>query len=119
VPTGIVKANHMLDIIIYIGYITLAIALGLSLLFTVKGLLAAGKKALSTLAATGALVVLFVISYSVSEGVDVLGTTPGEVLATANQSRLVESGLFCFYIVQFAAIVTALYAAVTGALKKR
>ncbi len=109
----------MLDIYLYIGYITLAIALGLALLFTVKGLLAAGKKALSTLAATGALIVLFVITYSVSQGADVLGTTSGEVLATANQSRLVESGLYCYYIVQLAAIVTALYAAVTGALKKR
>lgn len=109
----------MLDIYLYIGYATIAIALGLALLFTVKGLIASGKKALSTLAATGALVVLFIITYSISEGVDVLGTTPGEVLATANQSRLVESGLYCFYIVQLGAIVTALYAAITGALNKK
>lgn len=109
----------MLDIYLYIGYATLAIAIGLTLLFTVKGLIAAGKNALSTLAASGALVLLFVITYSLSEGIDFVGTTSGEVLATSNQVRLVESGLYCYYIVQLAAVVTALYAAITGALNKK
>ena len=81
--------------------------------------IAAGKKALSTLAATGALVLLFVITYSISEGVDFLGASSGEVLATAKQVKLVESGLYCYYIIQLAAIVTAFYAAITGALNKK
>ena len=107
-----------LDIILYIGYIMLFGTTFIALGFSAYNMFREGKKALVSLAGIVVILVMFIIAYSLSVGEEVRGVTSGEVLATAGESRFVEASLYCFYVVITVAVGTAVYSAISGALKK-
>ena len=107
-----------LDIMLYIGYIMLFGTTFVAFGFSAFSMFREGKKALIPLIAIVAMLVLFIIAYSISVGEEVRGATSGEILATAGEARFVEATLYCFYVVIIAACGTAVYSAISSALKK-
>ena len=107
-----------LDIILYIGYIMLFGTALIAVGFSAFNMFREGKKALVSLIGIVVILVMFIIAYSLSVGEEVRGATSNEVLATAGEARFVEAMLYCFYVIMAASIGTAVYSAISGALKR-
>ena len=87
---------------IYIAFATLAIIIIFVLVFVLKNLFTHGAALKSTLIGLGIFAAIIFISYMLSSGVE----TPmrdGEVLS-AFKSRLVETGIYTFYILAIVAV---------------
>ena len=98
--------------IIYLAQLVLAIAVFLSLGFSLKNLASDKQKMISSLKAIGAFLTVLVVAYLFSSGEE----TPlqdGEVLS-ASGARWVETGIRMFYFLT----VIAVFAMISGSVRK-
>ncbi len=102
--------------LVELSRIVLILTVAITLIFTLRGLFSDGKKLKKAGISIGFFLVIILISYLLSEGVE----TPmkdGEVLSASN-SKLVETGIRSFYLLSVIAIGLMLFSGVTKLLKK-
>jgi hypothetical protein len=102
--------------LVELAKIVLLITVTVTLVFTLRGLFSDGKKLKKAGMSIGFFLLVVVISYMLSDGVE----TPikdGEVLS-ASVSRWVGTGIRTFYILSIIAIGLMLFSGVTKILKK-
>lgn len=106
--------TSLLNPFMWVSYIILAITILIVLFFSIKEIFTGNVK--KTLLSLGGFVLIIVISYAVSSGVE----TPmrdGEVLSESG-SRWVSAGLTMFYILAALAIVAMLLSSVRKILTR-
>ena len=94
----------------------LSIAVVVTIVFSLMNLASDIKKLKKALITIGLFLIVIIISYVISEGVE----TPmkdGEVLS-ANGSRLVETGIVTFYMLTLIAFGSMIFSAVKKIIKK-
>ncbi|MCC4211595.1 hypothetical protein [Leeuwenhoekiella parthenopeia] len=96
--------------IIYIAYVTIAIAIVFVLVFVLKNLFSSGSSLKSTLIGVGAFLAIVVISYVLASGEEVT-MRDGEVVS-ASASRWIEAGIYMFYILALVAIGSMVFSGV-------
>ncbi len=106
--------SSVVDPFMIVAYVVLAIVLVLVLIYVLKGL--AGGDIKKTLISIGAFLLVVVISYALSSGVETV-MKDGDIL-TEGQSRLVGTGLRTFYILAFIAIGSMLLSGVKKLIAK-
>jgi hypothetical protein len=105
----------MIDLGFYIFYALLIIAIVLTVAFPIIHMLREPSTLLRTAIGVGVVVVLFVISYALSDS-DVnlkaaaLGVTP-------TSSKLIGAGLIMFYVTLVGSVLALIYSEVSKALK--
>ena len=102
--------------LVELSRIVLILTVAITLIFTLRGLFSDGKKLKKAGISIGFFLVIILISFLLSEGVE----TPmkdGEVLSASN-SKLVETGIRSFYLLSVIAIGLMLFSGVTKLLKK-
>ena len=102
--------------LVELSRIVLILTVAITLIFTLRGLFSDGKKLKKAGISIGFFLVIILISFWLSEGVE----TPmkdGEVLSASN-SKLVETGIRSFYLLSVIAIGLMLFSGVTKLLKK-
>ncbi|MGJ8665032.1 MAG: hypothetical protein ACSHW7_01580 [Patiriisocius sp.] len=97
-----------LDGILYVAYITFAIVLVAVLIFVLKGLFEGNIK--KTLISIGAFLLIFVIAYALSTGVESTNRE-GEII-TAQTSKWIGTGLYAFYIMAILAVIAMVFSGV-------
>lgn len=97
-----------LDGILYVAYITFAIVLVAVLIFVLKGLFEGNIK--KTLISIGAFLLIFVIAYALSTGVESTNRD-GEII-TAQTSKWIGTGLYAFYIMAILAVIAMVFSGV-------
>ncbi len=97
-----------LDGILYVAYITFAIVLVAVLIFVLKGLFEGNIK--KTLISVGAFLLIFVIAYVLSTGVESTNRD-GEII-TAQTSKWIGTGLYAFYIMAILAVIAMVFSGV-------
>ena len=102
--------------LITLALIVLAIAVIVTLVFSIMNLASDSSKLKKALMTTGLFLLVVAIAYALSEGVE----TPmkdGEVLS-AGGSRLVGTGIRSFYILTFVAFGSMMFSGIKKILKK-
>jgi len=102
--------------IIFLAQIILAVAVIISLGFSIKNLVSDRNKLKSSLVSIGAFLVVLIVAFVFSSGEE----TPlqdGEVLS-ASGARWVETGIRTFYFLTFIAICSMAYGSVRKLIKK-
>ncbi|KAA3625226.1 MAG: hypothetical protein DWP94_01490 [Flavobacterium sp.] len=100
-----------LDAQLYIAYITLALTLFIVLVYVLKETFSGNLK--KTLMSIGAFLLVVIIAYFMSEGVET-EMRDGEMLS-ANGSKWVGTGLNTFYILAIVAIGSMIYSGIKKA----
>ena len=105
----------MLDFGFYLFYALLIIAVALTVVFPIIHVLREPSTLLRSAIGVGVIVVLFVISYALSDSevnlkAAALGVTP-------TSSRLIGAGLIMFYITLVLSILALIYSEISKALK--
>ncbi|WP_240032222.1 hypothetical protein [Psychroflexus aestuariivivens] len=106
--------SSVLNPFMWVSYIILAVTILIVLFFSIKEIFTGNVK--KTLLSLGSFVLIIVISYAVSSGVE----TPmrdGEVLSESG-SRWVSAGLTMFYILAALAIIAMLLSSVRKILTR-
>jgi peptidoglycan/LPS O-acetylase OafA/YrhL len=103
-----------LDAQLYIAYITLALTLFIVLVYVLKETFSGNLK--KTLMSIGAFLLVIIIAYVLSEGVET-EMRDGEILS-ANGSKWVGTGLHAFYILAVVAIGSMIYSGIKKATTK-
>jgi uncharacterized membrane protein YozB (DUF420 family) len=93
-----------------LAYIALTVAALAAIMFPVIYMLQDLKKAKSALIGVGTVAVVFLISYLLADGQDI-------EKATAGQMKMVEAGMYLFYILLGTSIVAILYFTVSRYFK--
>ncbi len=88
--------------LIYIAYITFAIALVFVLVFVIMNLFSNGAAIKGTLIGLGAFLAVILISYLLASGEE--STTRDGTVITASTSHWVETGIYAFYILAVLAV---------------
>lgn len=91
---------------IYLAYLTVIIAAGLSIYYSIVAL-AKSKNAKKVLINFTVFIGIFIVGLIVGKGEEVI--KDGEVVATAFGSRMVSAGLFMFYVLAAGAILLMIY----------
>lgn len=104
-----------IDILLYVGYGLIFLAVGSAIIFPLIQGLKNPKGLVKSLIGVGALVVLFVIGYSLSSSA-VTNSWAAKGI-TESVSKLVGAGLIMFYIVLAAAAIGLIYSEVSKAFK--
>ncbi len=104
-----------IDILLYIGYTLIAIAVGSAIVFPLIQGIQNPKSLVKSLMGVGALVVLFIIGYALSSSA--VTTTWAAKGITENVSKLVGAGLIMFYIVLVIAALALIYSEISKAFK--
>jgi hypothetical protein len=102
--------------LITLALVILSIAVVVTIVFSLMNLASDIKKLKKALITIGLFLIVIIISYVISEGVE----TPmkdGEVLS-ANGSRLVETGIVTFYMLTVIAFGSMIFSAVKKIIKK-
>ncbi|MGQ9846543.1 MAG: hypothetical protein ACUVQP_03445 [Bacteroidales bacterium] len=102
----------MIDVVLYLTYFLLLVAILLVLAFAGWFLVKNFKKSKTTIFAFIALVLLFVISYFISSGEVYEKFQIGEGL-----SKLIGGSIITLYIMFFGAILTAIYSEISKMFK--
>ena len=89
-----------LDPFMYVAYITMGIAVVITVLFALKGIFAGDIK--KTLISLGVLIAVVVISYILADGVQ--STTRDGAIITASTDKWIGTGLYVFYILAVVAV---------------
>jgi len=97
-------------------YILLAIAAVAAIVFPLITMAQNPKGAKNALIGVGALLVIGVLAYVMSSGVETLDHD-GKILATASEAKMSQAGLIAFYILAAGAIGSIIYAEVSKMLK--
>ncbi|HET8753618.1 MAG TPA: hypothetical protein VFM59_04585 [Salinimicrobium sp.] len=105
--------GSVLTPLLYLSYIILAIAIGLVLIFMIKGLFSGNIK--NTLIAVGGFVLIVVLAYLFTDGAE-MQLKDGSVLS-ASASHWVSAGLVTFYIMATIAILVMLTSGVKKLMK--
>jgi len=105
----------MIDLGFYIFYALLIIAIVLTVAFPIIHTLREPSTILRTAIGVGVVVVLFVVSYALSDSevnlkAAALGVTP-------TSSRLIGAGLIMFYVTLVGSVLALIYSEVSKALK--
>ncbi|MDD4031632.1 MAG: hypothetical protein PHS48_00115 [Bacteroidales bacterium] len=106
-----------LDYFLYFTYIIFFVAIGLTLYFGLKGMFENIKSSIIPLASLFGIIILFLLSWALTDGQEVTSSN-GVILASAGQSHFVSASLNMVYIVAGAAILSAVYTAVSSAYNK-
>lgn len=93
---------------LYLAYIIIAVAIGLVLVFMIKGLFSGNIR--NTLIAVGSFVLIVVLAYLFTDGSE-MPLKDGSMLS-ASSSHLVSAGLVTFYIMATIAILAMLISGV-------
>lgn len=101
-----------------IGYLVLAIIIGLVLYFIIKNIISNASSLKNTLIGVGAFLGVLLISYLLTFGDSVKYKLNDEEFASDSTSHFVGAGLTAFYILIFAAIGAAVYSSVKKILNK-
>lgn len=104
-----------IDILLYIGYGLIFVAVGSAIVFPLIQGLKDPKSLVRSLIAVGALVVVFIIAYALSSS-DVTNAWAAKGV-TENVSKLVGAGLIMFYIVLIVAVLGLIYSEISKAFK--
>ncbi len=102
--------------LVELARIVLFLTVGVTLVFTLRGLFSDSKKLKKALISIGLFFVIIIISFVLSEGVET-PTKDGEVLS-AVASRWVGAGIRTFYILSFIAIALMIFSGVSKLIKK-
>lgn len=97
-------------------YLLLAIAAVSAIVFPIITMAQNPANGKNALIGVGGLVVVFVLGYLLSSGVETLDPE-GKLLATAAEAKMSEAGLIAFYILGAGAIGSIVYAEVSKMLK--
>ena len=106
-----------LDYFLYFTYIIFFVAVGLTFYFSFKGMFENIKASIIPLASVGGIILLFLLAWTFTDGQEIASSN-GVILASAGQSHFVSASLTIVYIVVGAAILSALYSAVSSAYNK-
>ena len=104
-----------IDILLYVGYGLIAIAVGSAIIFPLIQGLKNPKGLVKSLIGVGALAVLFIIGYTLSSSAVAVSWAAKGI--TAGVSKLVGAGLIMFYIVLLVAALGLIYSEVSKAFK--
>ena len=96
--------------LIYIAYITFAIALIFVIAFVIMNLFSSGSSIKSTLIGVGAFLAVVLVSFLLASGEETV-TRDGAII-TASTSRWVETGIYAFYILGIFAIGAMIFSGV-------
>ena len=102
--------------LIMLAIIILSIAVLVTVIFSFRGLASDINKVKKSILTTGILIIVFGISYGISDGIE----TPlkdGEMLS-ASGSRWVGTGIRVFYILTFVAFVSMIFSSVKKLIGK-
>lgn len=94
------------------AYILLAVAVVTAIGFPILDVIKNPKGAKGALIGIGAIVVVFGISYTLGSEVN-----PSKIEISGGTARLVDTGLFAFYILSIVAIIATIYAEVSKIFK--
>lgn len=97
-------------------YILLAIAAVTAIVFPIITMVQNPKGAKNALIGVGALVIIALLCYMLSSGVDTFDHE-GNLLATASESKMSQAGLIAFYILGAGAIGSIIFAEISKMLK--
>ena len=103
-----------LNLQLYVAYITLALTLFIVLVYVLKETFSGNLK--KTLMSLGAFILVVIIGYLLSEGVET-EMRDGEMLS-ANGSKWVGTGLHTFYILAILAIGSMIYSGIKKAMMR-
>lgn len=104
-----------LDGYMYVAYITLAITLIITVLFSITQLFTHKEALKKTLLSVGLFVVIIAISYALASGEAV--SKAGEEIVSASGAKWVDTGLRVFYILAFIAIGSMIYSGIRKLIK--
>ena len=104
----------MLDVGLYIFYALLGIAVLAAVLFPILSAISQPRALLKSMAGAGALVVLFIIAYAMSNS-EV--SAKNASLISPGFSRMISAGLILFYITLILSVLAVIYSEITKALK--
>jgi type IV secretory pathway VirB2 component (pilin) len=107
-------SGNGLNMQLYVAYITLALTLFIVLVYVLKETFSGNLK--KTLMSLGAFILVIVIGYVLSEGVET-EMRDGEMLS-ASGSKWVGTGLHTFYILAIVAIGSMIYSGIKKAMMK-
>ena len=105
----------MLDLGFYIFYALLFIAVALTVVFPIIHMLREPSTLIRSAIGVGVVVVLFVISYALSDSE--VNLKAAAVGVTPTSSRLIGAGLIMFYITLVLSVLALIYSEISKALK--
>ncbi|WP_461532946.1 hypothetical protein [Sinomicrobium sp.] len=116
VPVEVASGDSNVNLMFVVSYILLGIAIVVTILFTIKGILGHHKlkQMITSLVVFG---LVLVVSYLVASGDPILAQD-GSVAADASTSKLVGAGLIAFYVLTVLAVVAMLSSGVKKVLFK-
>ena len=100
--------------VIPLAYIALGIAALSALAFPIIQMFSDLKKARNAFIGIGALVVIFFICYAMAGGSDF---TIGQIHVAGSKMKLVEAGIYAFYVTLIGSVVAILYSAISSYFK--
>jgi hypothetical protein len=103
------------DIGLYLAYTVLIVAVAAAIVLPLLNALKHPKTLIGSLMGIGALVVLFVICYAISDSA--VSPTARALGIDESSSKLIGAGLYTFYAVFIVSILGMVYSEVTKALK--
>jgi hypothetical protein len=105
----------MLDLGFYVFYALLFIAVALTIVFPIIHMLREPSMLLRSAIGIGVVVVLFVVSYALSDSE--VNLKAAAVGITPSSSRLIGAGLIMFYITLVLSVLALIYSEISKALK--
>jgi hypothetical protein len=106
----------MIDAGLYIAYVLLLVSAASAVLLPLLSLAKSKKAMVQTGIGFGALLVLFVVSFSISG--DEVSPSAAALGITPTTSQLIGAGLIMFYIVLVVAVLGLIYSEVKQAISK-
>lgn len=94
------------DVLFYVSYILLAIAVAGVAIFSIINIVSSGEKIKRTLIGLGALAVVVILGYVLADGtnIDFDALSRADINVTEAESRTVGAGLITFYILMVVAL---------------
>lgn len=99
------ESQNLVDIMMFLAWIVMGIALILVVIFVLKGLFSGNAK--NTLIGAGAFLLVIAISFFAASGAEEVAMKDGEILSATN-SQWVSAGINAFFILAAIAILLML-----------
>ncbi|UGU17567.1 hypothetical protein LS482_06755 [Sinomicrobium kalidii] len=116
VPVDVAATNTNVNLMFVVSYVLLAIAVILTVIFSIKSLFSHHKLKEMVISLVVFALVL-IVSYALSSGSEVRASD-GSLLASASTSKLVGGGLIAFYILAALAVAAMLFSSAKKLLIK-
>lgn len=100
--------NSWINPLIYLSYVILLACVAVVLIYVFKNLFSNKENLKKTLIAIGLFLGIAIVSFILADGTEVKSAT-NEIVASANTSKWVSTGLNMFYILAIAAIGTMVW----------